>query len=121
MAKRILFVTQWFDPEPTFKGLLFAKALAEAGFEVEVVTGFPNYPGGKLYPGYKLQFRRKEVIDGITVTRVWLYPSHDRSVVGRAANYLSFFASVALYGIFSARRADVIYAYHPPLTTGLTV
>ena len=119
MAKRILLLTQWFDPEPTFKGLLFAKALQKSGFDVEVVTGFPNYPSGKLYPGYKLQFRRKEVVEGIAITRVWLYPSHDRSVVRRAGNYLSFFASVALYGIFSARRADVIYAYHPPLTTGL--
>ncbi|PPD30459.1 MAG: glycosyltransferase WbuB [Hyphomicrobium sp.] len=119
MAKRILLMTQWFDPEPTFKGLVFAKALAKQGFEVEVVTGFPNYPGGKLYPGYRLRWRHKEIIDGIAVTRLFLYPSHDRSVLRRACNYLSFFTSLVLYGVFSARQADVIYAYHPPLTTGL--
>lgn len=50
MAVRILLMTQWFDPEPTFKGLVFARELVKQGFEVEVVTGFPNYPGGKIYP-----------------------------------------------------------------------
>lgn len=44
---KILILTQWFDPEPTFKGLLFARELAARGHEVEVLTGFPNYPGGK--------------------------------------------------------------------------
>ena len=47
--KKILLITQWFDPEPTFKGLLFAKELVAHGFDVEVITGFPNYPGGKVY------------------------------------------------------------------------
>ena len=46
---RILFLTQWFQPEPFFKGLPFVKALKARGHEVEVLTGFPNYPGGKIY------------------------------------------------------------------------
>jgi len=41
---RILFLTQWFQPESFFKGLPFAKALKDKGHEVEVLTGFPNYP-----------------------------------------------------------------------------
>ena len=36
---KILLVTQWFDPEPTFKGLLFAQELVRAGNEVEVIEG----------------------------------------------------------------------------------
>ncbi len=40
---RILLATQWFDPEPTFKGLAFARELTRRGHEVEVLTGFPNY------------------------------------------------------------------------------
>ena len=35
---RILMITQWFDPEPTFKGLLFARELQRLGHEVEVLT-----------------------------------------------------------------------------------
>lgn len=119
MAKRILLITQWFDPEPTFKGLAFARELVRRGFEVEVVTGFPNYPGGDLYPGYKIKWMDRREVEGIRVARVALYPSHDNSAVRRVANYLSFGASALLYGIFGARRPDVIYAYHPPLTVGI--
>ncbi len=116
---RVLLLTQWFDPEPTFKGLLFARELVKRGFEVEVVTGFPNYPGGKVYPGYRIRTLQREVIDGVRVTRVALYPSHSPSVIARALNYLTFALSAMIYGMFFARRPDVVYSYHPPLTTGL--
>ena len=39
---RILLLTQCFDPEPTFKGLLFARELATRGYELARLTGFPN-------------------------------------------------------------------------------
>jgi len=120
MATRILLLTQWFDPEPTFKGLVFARELVAQGFEVEVVTGFPNYPGGQLYSGYKVKLLQREVIDGVNVTRVPLYPSHGQSGIGRVLNYVSFAASSLLYGLFGARKPDVIYAYHPPLTVGMS-
>ena len=113
-------MTKWFDPEPTFKGLLFAKELMSRGFEVEVITGFPNYPGGKLYDGYHLKLIQKEVIEGVCVTRLPLFPSHDKSKFGRVANYLSFAISSLFYGLFFAKRPDVIYAYHPPLTVGIS-
>jgi glycosyltransferase involved in cell wall biosynthesis len=120
MATRVLLFTQWFDPEPTFKGLVFARELVRQGFEVEVLTGFPNYPGGKVYPGYKIKWLQRETIDGVAITRVPLYPSHDTSALGRVFNYLSFSFSALLYGLFKAKKPDVIYAYHPPLTTGIT-
>jgi glycosyltransferase involved in cell wall biosynthesis len=119
MAVRVLLLTQWFDPEPTFKGLVFARELVRQGFEVEVVTGFPNYPGGKVYPGYRIRRLQREVIDGVQVTRVPLYPNHGQSSVKRVLNYMSFAASSLLYCLFVAQRADVIYAYHPPLTVGI--
>jgi len=117
---RILLLTQWFDPEPTSKGLLFAKKLHEVGHSVEVLTGFPNYPGGKMYPGYRQNWRTRQTMDGIVVTRVPLYPSHDRSAIKRILNYLSFAVTSCLYGIFLTRKADVIYVYHPPMTVGLS-
>ena len=119
MATRILLLTQWFDPEPTFKGMVFARELVRQGFDVEVLTGFPNYPGGKVYNGYRIKPIQREVIDGVRITRVALYPSHDQSAVRRVLNYVSFAASSLFYGLFFAPRADVIYAYHPPLTVGM--
>lgn len=120
MAIRVLLLTQWFEPEPTFKGLDFARELVRLGFEVEVVTGFPNYPGGKVYPGYKLKMLQRELIDGVQVTRVPLYPSHDQGAIGRVLNYVSFAAASLCYGLFGAKRPDIIYAYHPPLTVGIS-
>ena len=119
MARRILFITQWFDPEPTFKGILFAKELVSRGFSVEVITGFPNYPGGTLYDGYRVKFIQKEIIEGVLVTRVPLFPSHDKNKLGRVLNYLSFAFSSLVYCLFFSKRADVIYAYHPPFTVGI--
>jgi len=113
---RILFLTQWFDPEPIFKGLPFARQLAQAGHEVEVLTGFPNYPEGKLYDGYRLRPWQREVIDGISVIRVPLFPSHDASAMKRISNYASFAFSSAILGTFLVRPADVTYVYHAPGT-----
>jgi lipopolysaccharide/colanic/teichoic acid biosynthesis glycosyltransferase len=115
---RILLLTQWFDPEPTFKGLLFARELAARGHEVEVLTGFPNYPGGKVYPGYRIRPWVREQIDGIPVLRVALYPSHNNSGLHRVFNYLSFAFSAAVIGTALIKKPNVMYVYHPPITVG---
>ena len=115
---KILILTQWFEPEPTFKGLLFARELAARGHEVEVLTGFPNYPGGKVYPGYRIRPWVREQIDGINVLRVALYPSHNNSGLHRALNYMSFALSAAVIGTALIRKPDVMYVYHPPITVG---
>ena len=109
---RILFLTQWFQPENFFKGLPFARALAARGHDVEVLTGFPNYPGGKLYPGYRVRFYQKEMMDGITVHRIPLYPSHDRSPLRRILNYLSLSLSALLLGPWLVKKPDVVYVYN---------
>lgn len=119
MKPRVLLLTQWFDPEPTFKGLVFARELVRQGFDVEVLTGFPNYPGGRVYPGYHIKWLQREVIDGVHITRVPLYPNHDQSAIKRVLNYASFAAAATIYGVFMAKRANVMYAYHPPLTVGM--
>ena len=109
---RILFVTQWFQPEPFFKGLPFAKKLKELGHDVEVLTGFPNYPGGTLYSGYRVRLYQREVMQGIPIHRVPLFPSHDRSGLKRIINYLSFSLSALFLGPFMVRKPDVVYVYN---------
>lgn len=115
---RVIVLTQFYEPEPAYKGQAFAEAVANAGYDVEVVTGFPNYPGGKIYDGYRLRPFQKSEINGIKITRLALYPCHDASKAGRIANYLTFSVSVFLYLTFFARRADLLYAYSPPATVG---
>lgn len=116
---RILFLTQWFAPEPHFKGLPLAREFQRRGHQVVVLTGFPNYPGGKVYPGYRIRLWQWERMNGVDVLRVALYPSHNQSAVGRMLNYVSFALSAALLGVLLVPRVDVAYVYHPPATVGL--
>lgn len=116
---RILFISQLFDPENAIKGLSFAKALAAAGHDVDVITAFPSYPGGKLYPGHRQQWRKVERHGpGLSVTRVPTYISHGPSGLKRLLGYASFSTMAFLHGLF-AKRPDVIYAYYPPIVGGL--
>jgi len=117
---RILLLTQLFQPEPNhLKGLTFAKELAKRGHEVEVLTGFPNYPGGVVYPGYKVRLQTRERMEGIPVMRVALYPSHDDSGFRRFLCYASFAISSSLLGPFLVKRPDVIHVYQGPATLAL--
>jgi glycosyltransferase involved in cell wall biosynthesis len=115
-----LFITQWFDPEPgALRGLPLARWLTRRGHRVQVLTGFPNYPGGKVYDGYRIRVRQREVMDGVPVVRVPLYPSHDKTISGRLANYGSFALSATTIGLPHVRRVDVGFVYHPPPTVAL--
>jgi glycosyltransferase involved in cell wall biosynthesis len=93
--------------------------LAERGHEVVVITGFPNYPAGKLYPDTHLRLWKWEVLDGIRILRLPLYPDHSRSVLRRVLNYGSFAVAAASLGSVLSGPVEVMFAEHPPLTIGL--
>jgi glycosyltransferase involved in cell wall biosynthesis len=111
-----LILSQWCTPEPDLKALPFAKELIKNGHYVEILTGFPNYPGGKVYDGYKVNFYKKEIIDEVVVHRCYLYPSHDQSAIKRILNYFSFAFSSAIIGVIKLSKFDIVYTYHPPGT-----
>ncbi len=116
---RILYLTQWYPPETVFVVPELAQTLQSLSHTVTVLTGFPNYPSGKLYPGYRIRLWQKETIDGISVIRVPLYPDHSKSAARRVLNMMSFTASATILGPWLAPRADVVYAVYPPVTLGL--
>lgn len=117
---KILLLTQLFQPEPShLKGLSFAKKLVSLGHTVEVLTGFPNYPDGRLYAGYRQRFYMRDNLDGITVFRVPLFMDHSRSGSKRALCYFSFSVSACIPGIFLMKRPDVIYVYQGPATLAI--
>ncbi len=105
-------LTQYFQPEPNFKGLPLAKAFRDRGHQVQVLTGFPNYPGGKLYNGYKLRLWRLEEMDGIKIIRVPLFPSHNRNGVLRILNYLSFGIAACILGPWLIKKPDIVFVYN---------
>jgi colanic acid biosynthesis glycosyl transferase WcaI len=115
---RVLILSHYYDPEPVPKPSDLAKALIERGHTVSVLTGYPNYPSGKLYDGYRLRLFERSEIDGVPVMRAYEYPDHGKRVRGRLLNYGSLVVSMAL-AIPRLERADVMYVWHPPLTIGV--
>ncbi len=118
---RIGFITQWFPPEPgTHVAAGIATGLADRGHEVDVVTGFPNYPTGRLMDGWKQQaYLRERYAPGVTVHRSPLYASHDKSAVHRMGNYLSFAASATMTANLRVPRPDVWLIYSSPATAAI--
>jgi colanic acid biosynthesis glycosyl transferase WcaI len=112
---RVLLVNNLFDPEPSVRGLTFAKGLVERGHEVHVLTGFPNYPGGRVYPGYKMRWHSEERVEGVGITRVAMFPSHSGSGVARALSYVSTAASEALRAALWRKRFDVCHVQFGPI------
>jgi glycosyltransferase involved in cell wall biosynthesis len=115
---RLCVLSQYYDPEPVPKAGELAREMRQRGHEVVVITGYPNYPTGVLYKGFRLRLRADESIDGIPVTRTYEYPYHGKSVAGRLVNYGSFVAS-SLLAVRRVRGSDVMYVWHPPLTVGV--
>jgi glycosyltransferase involved in cell wall biosynthesis len=119
ISVKILFITYYFQPEPNFfVGLPFAKELVRRGHYVQVLTGFPNYPGGKIFDGYKIKPLMREEMEGIPVIRVPLYPSHDQSASKRIITYSSWALSAGAIGPLAVSKADVAYVSQGPATIG---
>jgi colanic acid biosynthesis glycosyl transferase WcaI len=113
---RFLILTQYFPPEiggAQTRLYSIAAELRRMGHEVEIVTAMPNYPKGRVFPGYEGCFYRREVCDGNVIHRVWIYPATGRGFQ-RMLNYASF-TLFSIFGIFRARKPDYIFVESPPL------
>lgn len=119
MSHRVLLVSQWYPPEPADIPESIAQALAGQGMGVEVLTGVPNYPSGRVHDGYSAGRRSSETIRNLAVRRTPLYPSHNKRALKRLANYASWAVSSALFGQREIRRSDVALVYSSPATAAL--
>ncbi len=101
---------QYFYPE-TFRGNDIAFHLAEEGHDVHVVTGIPNYPKGKFFPGYGLFKKRNEVINGVRVTRLPLVPRGEDNKIMLMLNFFSFFIVGWFWMLFHAlwHKYDLVF------------
>lgn len=109
---RVLIVSQYFWPE-TFRINELALSLREAGCEVTVLTGQPNYPGGDIFPGYRALSAGCDNFEGIPIHRVPLWPRGKGGARNLALNYLSFLCLGSLLGPWLLRRQrfDVVFVY----------
>jgi len=116
---QIGLLSQWYQPEPWPVSSVLARELGKRGHSVKVLTGFPNYPEGRIYDGNRIAWRRDSIEDGVPVRRVALIPSHGRSAVGRFANYGSFAATAAVWGSSVFSGVEGLWVYNSPPSVGL--
>lgn len=118
MKKHILVVAQYFYPEQ-FRINDICTEWVKRGYKVTVITGIPNYPQGKYYPGYGLLKKRKEIYNGIEIVRIPLIPRGNSSIM-LALNYVSFVVSGFFWSLFTNIKADFVYIYEvSPMTQAL--
>lgn len=118
---RFGILSQWFDPEPGPAALpgVLARELQRRGHSIQVLTGFPNYPTGKITAGYRQRRKTDEIVDGVSIRRVALYPNHSGSAPGRLANYGSFAGSAVVSGVSALKGVDALWVYNSPITVSL--
>lgn len=78
----ILIVSQHYYPE-NFRITNIAETLVKKGNTVTVLTGYPNYPEGKIYEGYKgkdKKTHKNEIINGVHVIRCYEHPRKHNSI-----------------------------------------
>lgn len=92
---KILAICQHYSPEP-FVVSKFMEQLVLLGHEVHVVTGFPNYGYNRIMDGYNGKKEMDEVINGVYVHRVKIYPRKN-SKLSICRNYLSFWRNSKKY------------------------
>ena len=116
---QVTFLSQLFDPENSIKGSRFLAQLKLTGLEISVVTTFPSYPAGKLYPEYPRQhFIKTESLNGIPIVRLPSYINRSSSIIKRSLSYLTF-GFVSLVYLLLNKKPDLLYIYYPPLIGGI--
>lgn len=118
---KILFVSHYFPPEvnaPANRTHEHCRRWVQDGHEVTVLTGVPNHPRGRIFPGYRNRWIQEETVDGIRVIRTWMYLTPNSGFLRRVANYL-LFALTAILASPRAERPDVVVATSPQFFVGI--
>lgn len=118
---RILVVSQYFWPE-NFRINDLVTKWCERGHEVTVLTGYPNYPSGEIFPEFRRNSGEYDSLGSAKIVRVPLLPRASSGAVRLLLNYLSFALSASFLGAWRLRGKafDVIFTFEPsPITVGL--
>ena len=109
----ILIFSQYFWPE-NFRINDIAKSLLHKGVRLEVLTGKPNYPRGKILANYRSWDFQTECYEGFNINRIPLL-ARGSSGWMLALNYLSFLFSGLCFAPWVLRKKhfDVIFVYAP--------
>jgi len=118
---KILFLTENFPPESNAAATrVYERAVywAQWGHDVTVITQVPNFPEGRLFPGFVNKWKQTAEMDGIRVVRVKTLIAANRGVIKRGLDFLSFMVT----GFLAAQgqpKPDVIAATSPQFFTAV--
>ncbi len=115
----ILFLSDNFPPEvnaPASRTYEHCREWVRNGEQVTVITCAPNFPKGKLFPGYRNRLWQPETMDGIRVIRVWTYITANEGFARRVLDYVSFMLAASLAALF-VRKIDVVVGTSPQFFT----
>ena len=118
---RIAFLTHYFHPEvgaAQTRILELAQELARRGHEVTILTGFPNYPDGKIPRQYAHRAFQVKRCGDLRVVRTLIYPAPNRGFARRLLNHLSFALS-AVPASLALGRTEALIVETPPLLTAI--
>jgi colanic acid biosynthesis glycosyl transferase WcaI len=119
---RIVLLTQYFPPEVgaaqnRLSDLM--RRVLQRGHEVTVLTAMPNYPSGRIHPGYGGLLRR-ETWEGMRIIRTFILTAERFGFVRRLASYFSFVLSSLVFGIVFLPRCQYLIVESPPLFLGIS-
>lgn len=112
---QILILSQYFWPE-NFRINDLARSLQSHGHTIDVLTGKPNYPEGKIFSGYSAWGCDSEsCFHHIKTYRVPLISRGVKSGFKLALNYFSFVFSGLLFApwLLRKKKYDLIFVYAP--------
>lgn len=112
----ILIVSQYFYPE-TFRVNTFSQELVKRGHQVTVLTGYPQYPYGRLYEGYGLRTPYQKEWNGVRIERVKTRP-RGKNAIGLLMNCLTYVVSGCYWVRKCKETYDAVYVFGvSPATT----
>ncbi|ARJ66585.1 glycosyltransferase WbuB [Magnetospirillum sp. ME-1] len=112
---RILFLTENYPPETNAAATRVSERAAywiRDGHEVTVLTCAPNFPGGKLFPGWKNRWRDVSDMGGVRVVRVKTYIAPNEGFAKRILDFVSFMVMAVVAGLFE-KKPDVVVSTSP--------
>lgn len=93
--------------------------LANKGYDVEVVTGFPYYPQWEIQSEYQGKLYFSEDVNSVSVKRCYLYVRKSINSFERILHECSFILTSFFRALFCSK-PDVLFVVSPPLGLGLS-
>ena len=116
--KKILIVTECFYPEE-FKINDVALSWKGKGYDVDVLTLTPTYPLGKVFPGYKNGFFRKDEYQGINILRLHAVTGYRDSVIKKILKYINLMVFGSVAAIFIGKKYDYVFGFNMSALTSM--